>query len=201
MNARMPALPVLALAHGLTFQDLYTVEGAQRLDARFRAHLQAIDPLLAERLDAARADPDALERKAEATLLIDVAPHLEDFLATLFAIEAEVRELEPRHHALAPLFAVKRQFVQRKAMNAHRADAAATFDGAALRAELDAWLGPHAGVQAFERAFADAITRWQADEAAHARELDVALRYAAWAAHTAAGKAAHRGGVLFRAPR
>ena len=31
--------------------------------------------------------------------------------------------------------------------------------------------------------------------------LDAAMRYAAWAAHTAAGKAAHRGGVLFRAPR
>ena len=28
-----------------------------------------------------------------------------------------------------------------------------------------------------------------------------ALRYAAWASHTAEGRAAHKGGVLFRAPR
>ena len=27
------------------------------------------------------------------------------------------------------------------------------------------------------------------------------MRYAAWAAHTPEGRAAHRGGVLFRAPR
>ena len=33
------------------------------------------------------------------------------------------------------------------------------------------------------------------------RVLDVAQRYAAWAAHTREGRAAHRGGVLFRAPR
>jgi hypothetical protein len=31
--------------------------------------------------------------------------------------------------------------------------------------------------------------------------LDVALRYAAWVSHTPEGRAAHRGGVLFRAPR
>ncbi|NDP41666.1 MAG: FAD-dependent oxidoreductase, partial [Aromatoleum sp.] len=31
--------------------------------------------------------------------------------------------------------------------------------------------------------------------------LDLAARYAAWAAHTADGRAAHQGGVLFRAPR
>ena len=201
MNARIPALSMFALAHGFAFPDLYSVEGARRLDERFRLHLRAADALLADRLDVARADPDALARKAESELLIALAPHLEDFLAMLFGIEADVRELEARHHALAPLFVVKRQFVQRKAMNAHRADVAAGFDGAALRAQLDAWLGPQDGVQAFERAFADAVTAWQADEAAHAQQLDVALRYAAWAAHTPAGKAAHRGGVLFRAPR
>ena len=45
------------------------------------------------------------------------------------------------------------------------------------------------------------MTAWQQDEAANAAALDTALRYAAWAAHTADGRAAHRGGVLFRAPR
>ena len=52
-----------------------------------------------------------------------------------------MRALEARHHELAPLFAVKRQFVQRKAMNAYKADVASTFDGATLRAALDAVLG------------------------------------------------------------
>jgi NADPH-dependent glutamate synthase beta subunit-like oxidoreductase/NAD(P)H-flavin reductase len=201
MNARLPMPPALTLAHGLRFEDLYGTDAARRIDEQFRVALRAADPMLADRLDAARASPDALARKAESELLVALAPHLEDFIAHLFGIEAEARALEAQHHALAPLFAVKRQFVQRKAMNAHRADAAATFDGAALRDALDGWLGAQPDAEAFERAFADAVTAWQKDEAAHAQQLDVAQRYAAWAAHTPQGKAAHRGGVLFRAPR
>jgi NADPH-dependent glutamate synthase beta subunit-like oxidoreductase/NAD(P)H-flavin reductase len=187
----------LSLAHGITFADLYSVDGARRIDALFLTHLHAADRGLADRLAAARAAPDSLERKAESELLIEVAPHLEDFLAHLFGIVEDVRALEARHHELAPVFAVKRQFVQRKAMNTYKADVAATFDGPSLRDELESAMGG-----AFsELAFAQAVTRWQADETANADAIDLALRYAAWAAHTSAGRTAHRGGVLFRAPR
>src|SRR5262245_26539295 len=113
---------MLQLAYGLGFADLYTRNGALAIDAHFIAGLRAADASLADRLAAARCAPDALDRKAESELLIALAPHLEDFVASLFGIEAAVRELEARHHALAPLFAVKRQFVQRKAMNAHKPD-------------------------------------------------------------------------------
>jgi NADPH-dependent glutamate synthase beta subunit-like oxidoreductase/NAD(P)H-flavin reductase len=187
---------MLALAHGLSFDDLYSDAGARAVDDRFRAHLAAGDAALAARLDAARSGavtPDAL---AESALLIALAPHLEDFLAELFGIEADVRALEARHHALAPLFAVRRQFVQRKAVNAFKAAAALELDGAELRAALEARLG------AFDDlAFANAVLRWQADATANAEALDVALRYAAWAAQTPAGRAAHKGSVLFRLPR
>ena len=191
---------MLELAHGLTLADLYSVDGAARIDDRFLAALDAADAALAARYRAARHARDTLAVKDESALLIDVARHLEDFLATLFGIEPEVRALEARHHALAPIFAVKRQFVQRKAMNAHKADVAATFDGVQLRAEIDAAIGDCADAD-FELAFARAVTEWQQDESANASRLDLALRYAAWAAHTPGGKAAHRGGVLFRAPR
>ena len=162
-----------------------SVHGRRRRAHRrlFVAHLQAADAALAARLAAARANPDALDRKDESELLIALGPHLEDFLAALFGIETEVRALEARHHELAPLYAVKRLFVQRKAMNTHRADVAATFDGAALRRELETALG----APFTELGFADAVTRWQQDEAANAAALDVALRYAAWAAHTRRG--------------
>jgi len=188
---------MLNLAHGLTFADLYSIAGAQRIDAAFRDHLAAADAALAARLTFARAEPGSLDALAEATLLLAVAPHLEDFLASLFSIEPAVRALEARHHELAPLFAIKRQFVQRKAMNAFKADVAATFDGLALQHTMDAVLG--AGWS--ELAFANAVTVWLADEPAHGEALEVAQRYAAWAAHTPAGRAATRGGVLFRAPR
>src|SRR5438067_1016245 len=72
---------MLKLAFGLRFADLYSVEGALAIDQRFGAHLRAVDASLAERLAAARAAPDTLPRKDEAALLIDVAPHVEDFPA------------------------------------------------------------------------------------------------------------------------
>ena len=187
----------LTLAHGLAFADLYSDDGARRIDTLFGGHLREADAALADRLAAARAAPATLAARDESALLICLAPHVEDFLARLFGIEAEVQALAARHHELAPLYAVKRQFVQRKAMNAHKPDAAAAFDGPALRGALEAALsGPFT-----ELGFAAKVTAWLADEAAHAAELDVALRYAAWAAHTPEGRAAHRGGVLFRAPR
>src|SRR5205814_6175638 len=158
-------ISMMNLAFGLRFADLYSVDGASTVDRRFGEHLRSADAALAERLDRARASPEELNRKDEAALLIDVAPHLEDFIAKLFGIEAEVRALEARHHESAPLFSVRRQFVQRKAMNAHKAEAAALFDGPALRAALEPLLGGPGGVQAFELAFAEAATRRQANEA------------------------------------
>ena len=193
--------PMLDSPYGLTFADLYSVAGAGRIDDLFVAALFTADPVLAERLVSARREGGLPSTKDESALLIDVAPHLEDFLAHLFGIEADVRALEARHHELAPLYAVKRQFVQRKAMNAHNADVAATFDGERLRADIDALIGTTDGVPAFEWAFARAVTQWQQDDASNATALDAAQRYAAWASHTPQGRAAHRGGVLFRSPR
>ncbi len=193
--------PALELAHGLAYAELYSVAGASRIDKLFLAHLEGADADLARRLEVARADPSSCAVKDESTLLIAVAPHLEDFLAGLFGIMAEVRALEATHHALAPLYAVKRLFVQRKAMNTHKADVAATFDGAALGRELEAAIGTAVTGAGGELAFARAVTSWQQDEAANAGRLDAALRYAAWAAHTPAGRAVHKSGVLFRAPR
>ena len=137
---------MLRLSHGLAFADLYTAAGAEAVDRAFLGALESTDAPLAARLLDARRDPAALGSKGEGELMIDVAPHLEDFVAALFGIEDEVRTLEEAHHALAPLYAVKRQFVQRKAMSAHKADVAATFDGPALRAELETRIGvPIAG--------------------------------------------------------
>ena len=192
-----PAPPSPALAHGLAFEDLYRRTGLQRIDGEFDAFLARADAGLNERYRAARSDPGSLDYKAEAELLIALGPHLEDFLGGLFGIEGDVRALEARHHELAPLYAIKRQFVQRKAMNTYRADAAAAFDGAALRAELERVLGAPFS----ELGFAEAVTRWQQDEANQAAHLDVALRYAAWASQTPEGRAVHKSGVLFRAPR
>ena len=192
---------MLNLGFGLAFADLYRAPGLESLDRAFCAWLAGADASLAGRLDAARSAPAALGRKGESDLLVALAPQLEDWLARLFGIDAEVAALQTAQHELAPLFACKRQVVQRKAMNKYKAAEAEGFDGAALRAALEARIGTTLFGTAGELAFARNVGQWGLDETAHAADIDLALRYAAWAAHTAEGRAVHRSGVLFKAPR
>src|SRR5262249_14267500 len=85
---------VLKLNHDLAFEDLYHREGLARVDAAFAGWLASADADLHNRLVTARRDPDALEPKAHSQLLTDLAPHLEDFVAGLFGVEAEARALQ-----------------------------------------------------------------------------------------------------------
>jgi len=184
------------LSLGFVFADLYSRPGIVRIDAAFLEFLRQSDAALAQRLVAARIRPDALARKAESDLLIALAPHLEDFTAALFGIQAEVAALSARHSALAPLYAAKRLFVQRRAMHQIKPDEAASLDGAALEARLVSWFGRPFS----ELAFARHVGEWQKNEAQYGERVETALQYAAWASQTAAGKQKHRGGVLFKAP-
>jgi NADPH-dependent glutamate synthase beta subunit-like oxidoreductase/NAD(P)H-flavin reductase len=189
-----PTIP--GLAFGITFDDLYDREGLLKLDQRFLAELGRDDAALHERLGRARSDAGTLPAKQESELLLALAPHLDRFIARLFGIEAEVEALSARHHELVPLYGIKRQFVQRKAMHGFNPQEAGALDGAALARELERTFGE----PLTELAFARHVSKWQKDEAAHAAELDVALRYAAWASLTAEGRARHGRGVLFKAP-
>ncbi len=83
----------LELAHGLAFVDLYARDGLLRIDTLFHEHLGGVDDTLPERLAVARAAPEALERKDEAQLVVDLAPHVDDFVAELFGVGAEARKL------------------------------------------------------------------------------------------------------------
>ena len=188
--------PEFKAGFGLAFADLYERDGLVKIDRAFVQHLGDGDQALANRLLAARAEPGALEAKAESDLLIELGPHLEDFLAKLFAIEEPVRALQARHHALAPLYTVKRLFVQRRAAKAVSADAAQALDPAAPLDVLQLHELP--GTAEFELAFARAVTAWEQDEVAHADRLAAAQSYAAWALHTEQGRRTHGRGVLFQ---
>ncbi|HLY56529.1 MAG TPA: FAD-dependent oxidoreductase, partial [Stellaceae bacterium] len=184
------------LGFGLAFDDLYAREGLIRVDRAFLDHLAAAEPALHARLLAGRAEPSSLDAKAEADLLVETAPHLEDFIGRLFGIAAEVAALQASHDALAPLHAVKRLFVQRRAVKGVSEEDAALIDAPALAAELEVLFG-----EALTKlSFARHVQEWMADEAANAAALDVAARYAAWATLSPAGRAQHGSGVLFKVP-
>ena len=187
----------LRLQHGLAFEDLYRREGLEKLDVAFLADLRDGDAALHDRLVAARRDCAVLERKAEATLLVELAPHLEDFIARLFAIETEVRALQDRHAELAPLHRVKRLFIQRRVAKDMSTEAALAVDAAAITLELETLFGQPLD----EESYARSVSRWLDAETEHRVELQLASRYAAWAILTPAGRERHRRGLLFKLPR
>ena len=186
----------LVLGHGLAFEDLYRRDGLIRLDAAFIGHLGAADVALHNRLVTARRDATALDRAAESALLLDLAPHLEDFIGQLFGIGAAMRALQARHGALAPLYGVKRLFVQRRAVKGVTPEAAAAIDGEALARELEALMREPFS----EASYAAHVARWMEAEAENTAALELAQRYAAWAVLAPKGREKHRHGVLFQVP-
>ncbi len=180
------------LGLGYGFADLADREGLVRLDRDFVGRLQAAEPALFEALMAARAAPDALESKAEAELVMALAPHLETMLGELFGVTRELEAVREATAARDPVHAVKRNFVQRRAVKSHPDPSG--LDSDALRAGLEA-----RGVTPFtEGNFARAVLAFEAEGEAEA--LDEAARYAAWATLTEAGRHYHANDVLFRAP-
>jgi len=100
---------MLKLAFGLNFPDLYATAGLAKVDAAFLAFLCKADAVLSERLAAARANKAMLDRGQESALLIAIAPHLEDFVALLFASKPEVAALQRAQHRAGPALRCKRQ--------------------------------------------------------------------------------------------
>ena len=105
--------------------------------------------------------------------------------------------MQARHVALAPLYTVKRLFVQRRAVQGRHAEAGRRASTARRCArELGAALGePLDRVASPPRSRTGWMTRPANEEA-----LELAARYAAWATLAPAGRAQHQRGVLFKVP-
>ena len=181
---------------GFQFEDLYDRQGLTRLDTAFLNQLQVTDIELFNRLMEGRANPAGLARKEHSELIIDLAPHLEDFLAELFAIQREVADLQAAHHALAPMYAFKRKFIAKRAISGVSRDQAALIDGYTLGRELQDLFGE----PLTERSFVQHVSRWLEDEPAHLSQIQSAQRYAAWACLSPAGNTKHHHEVLFKLP-
>ncbi len=188
----------MMFAWDISFEELYHRDGLVKLDGIFCDELKRTDIELFNRFVAARADRASLDDKAHSQLLIDVAPHAEDFIAKLFGIESEVQKLAEWHHTLAPLYACKRLFVQRRAAKSLKQEEAERLNADAILQML-----PLVPVEDefFELAFARTIMGWMEKEEEHKSLLEMAARYAAWALLTEAGRARHGNGILFKQPR
>ncbi len=180
--------PPLHLSYNLAFEDLYTNQGLAKIDEAFQDFLKETSADLSAALTTARNVP--LMPIEESNLIIALAPILEDFIASLFNIKTEIMALQTAHSDLAPLMAVKRQFVQRYAVKKYPSvteeEASAVKNNLPLSSELE---------------FAKAITVWQQDEEANKGILEQAAMYAAWATLTRKGQSLHKDSVLFKTPQ
>ncbi|MFM2124285.1 MAG: hypothetical protein RL328_736 [Acidobacteriota bacterium] len=187
----------LKLAFGFSFEDLYTREGAVRLDAAFLHQLQDADAGLRARLGEARQNPAGFDRKQASELIIALAPHVEDFIGELFGIQPQIEALQARHNALAPMFAFKRKFIQKKAISGVKEEQANAINGPALAAELETIFGE----RLTEQSFFEHVDRWLANEDEHKAQIETAAKYAAWAALSDAGREKYgHHSTLFRVP-
>jgi NADPH-dependent glutamate synthase beta subunit-like oxidoreductase/NAD(P)H-flavin reductase len=199
---------MIPLKFGVTFQDLYRREGLLRLDDQFLQLLESSDSALHGRLLEARgvAQGHALPRKEQSELILDLAPRVEDFLAELFGIQAEINQLRQDQAEFADLYTVKRKFIHKRALSGMNAEKAAAIDGAALESELEALFGE----PITDRSFSTHVARWMEAEAQQADAIRVvamnvvamnnAAQYAAWATLAPEGRARHIGTRLFQAP-
>ncbi len=198
----------MKLGFKTTFGDLYSREGLVKLDARFVEGLKNHHVGLHNRLTAARLTPQSLPDKEHSQLIIDLAPHVEDFIAELFNVRTELATLKEKHFDLAPLYSCKRLFVQRKAAKSISAEGAAKLDGKELEKKLSAWIGggalatpPFNIINFFELPFARSVMRWLDAPEKYEAKLRIATEYAAWAVHSEEGKKQHKSGILFKVPR
>src|SRR6476620_9032288 len=186
----------LVLAFGLTFQDLYERQGLLKLDGLFLDELRQAAPELSERLLKAREEPPAPHNKTGSELIIELAPYVDDFVGKLFGIDDDLARLQSKHSELAPLYAIKRKFVQRKALTGFTVESASEIDGFSVGAVFETLMaGPLT-----ELGFSTQVARWLENETAYHEHLRVATLYAAWATLSPQGKARHGHGVLFKIP-
>lgn len=177
------------LSFNFSFQDLYDPTALEKLDGIFLSYLNERSINLVQRLKEARNVP--LKKVEESCLLLDLAPHVEEFIAAFFKIEAHVHSLQDHTFHLAPLYRCKRQFVQRQAAKAFSKEEAQQFDGLDLRQKISTYLKNEYSDITFARFVLKALE----EKDAHQEFLSIATQYAAWALHQ------EKPSTLFRLPR
>ena len=138
-----------------------------------------------------------LDAKGKSELLIALAPTSRT-LSRVYSISAPTcRPWLRATISWRRSMPASRLFVQRRAQHAHKPEAAAGFDAAALEAALVERFGK----PLTELSFARHVMAWLDAEAANAEAIDLAVRYAAWALLTEAGHAGMAAAVLLRRRR
>lgn len=200
---------MLNSAYNLKFLDLYQNDGLKRIDEHFLQFLSKKQPDLAQNLQNLRQNPDFLEKKAKTEFLIETAKILEEFLAEFFQISAQNEELQQKHHDLAIIYEVKRDFVQRFIAKKYSANDIKNINKEQIFAEIgikltEIKLSSESRCNEIELKLAQNInllTKKAEISAIEQQKLDLLTSYAIWALFSADGQEFHKKGSLFNLPK
>ncbi len=186
---------------GFTYPDLFQVDGLQRLDQNFLKRLRMQDESLHAQLAHYRHAERPFTALETSALLLACAPYLEDFIAELFGIEAELEQSQAQTVAHNVVLSFKKLFVQRRAKRRLLAD-----DVPETFTELDAWLTPLLREASFigmdrERAVASFGEHLLNDLEANAKAIEQLTRWCIRALNDPQGQAAVSGWVSFKFPQ
>ncbi len=181
-----------AISDQLEFQDLQTPDGLEALDQAFLGALRETDPGLHERLTAYRRGAP-LSNSELSTLLIDAAPHLQEFLARRFDIRDALARQRAAVADLDPIMVFKDEVVKKRAKR-YKKDLTRSFSE--LNYWLDSQLGRSAGVDR-EMAVARYAVALLRDDS-NPEALDRLTEWCILAARDVEGRALVRGWTSFK---
>ncbi len=181
---------------GMSYAELTSVSGLQRLDARFLGYLAGLDGALHQRLLDYRESPEPPAPLAISELLLDLAPHLETFLAEFFGVESELSASRDRTLSENRVPEFKKAFVSRA--RHYRKPIERSVD------ELDAWVDGQIasrGIHEQDRELAVAELGLRLLQAKEASAIETLTQWCARCLIDPAGQARVVGWSSFRLPK
>ena len=124
---------------GFRYADLHDAKRLADLTRAFEEFLKSADAALLARYESHKSTP--LKGPAESELLIELGAVLSKFVGKLFGVSDELSRLREAAGREAPIFRVKRDFVQRRVFKKGAAGRPHATDFAALDAQVRPLLG------------------------------------------------------------
>tara|TARA_A100001015_G_C15039530_1_gene738667 strand:+ start:798 stop:4202 length:3405 start_codon:yes stop_codon:yes gene_type:complete len=191
--------------YNLDFEDLYDVDGLHRIENYFYEFFQQQDETLYQQFLILRSDQSKFSKKEASEILIAAAIHVENFIVDLFDIKKYNDNLIDRHSEFNIVAAVKRDFVQRKAVKKIKEF---EFDFDRKQAlelvfkDINVAQFTKRKVAEVEIAIAKKIRSILDQKSADSEELlRPFYQYSSWAINSREGHDFHENGALFKLPQ
>lgn len=168
----------MKLNYGFNFNDLYSVSGINRLDSKFLEYLKLNDPAAYDLLTSSRQTNITLIGDS----LIKCAKILDQFIESLFNINNSYKLQKNTILDYNKQYIVKRQFIQRYALNKYTESSLTQFDYNSITKRLEQYIKNLSSfsTEQIDEVYSKAVANWLKDEENNKDNLELAAIYAAF---------------------